>query len=264
MPPSVGIVIATHNKTERLERVLWSLCQQDRSDFTVVVANDAGTLATADLCASFADQLNITHIWATPPGTKPIGAGAARNRAIKLSAAPRILIIDDDCMAPMDLVSVHAALPRNKGAFGFRRHIAEEEQQKLTRATITTLPTLPYRKDCRDNAMTLHRIHKYIANSELSIRNYLWTCHVSYPRDTLLHIGGFWEEMAGSGHEDQEIAVRAFRSGLRFLFLPDTVVYHQDHKKCQLQSAHQHRNRVLLYETLNTGGVVCRRSFLTV
>lgn len=264
MPPSVGIVIATHNKTERLERVLWSLCQQDRSDFSVVVANDAGTTATADLCASFANQLNITHIWAAPSGSKPIGAGATRNRAIKLSAAPRILIIDDDCMAPTDLVSVHAALPADKGAFGFRRHIDEAIQQKLTRATVTSLPVLPHRKDCRDNEMTLHRIHKYIENSELSIRNYLWTCHISYPRDTLLRIGGFWEQMHGSGHEDQEVAVRAFRSGLRFQFLPDTVVYHQDHAKCKLQFAHQQQNRVLLYKTINDRDVVCRPSFLTV
>ena len=43
---------------------------------------------------------------------------------------------------------------------------------------------------------------------------YAWSCHVSYPRNKLFEVGGFWEAFRGAGFEDLEIGLRMTRAGV--------------------------------------------------
>jgi GT2 family glycosyltransferase len=62
-------------------------------------------------------------------------------------------------------------------------------------------------------------------------------------------IGGFWEKLRGSGAEDEELAIRALRAGIRFQVLPEPHVWHQDHLQSELQKQHVNDNRGLCAQT---------------
>lgn len=262
MIPLVSVIIATHQKTSRLAKALLGLRNQTEKNFEVIVADDASDPQTQTLIDAHTTYLTIKYTQTSKSG-KPMGAAFARNCAIAQATAPRTLIIDDDCIAPVHLLAAHAGFGEGAvGAFGLRRHIAEGDHTRIGEGNMHTVSTLPYRKEMRDTESTIANINRLIDAQNSGIRNYLFTCHISYPTATLKQVGGFWQEMRGSGFEDQELGLRMFRAGVRFRFLSDIVVYHQDHKQCVHQANHAARNRMLLHQTMRDPSLVQRKSQL--
>lgn len=88
--PAVTVIIRTFNRPQRLHRCLSSLCSQTRTDFDVVVVNDAGE-DVSDVVGRF-DDLDVrllTHTWNQ-------GRTAALNTGLECALGDYVLFLDDD------------------------------------------------------------------------------------------------------------------------------------------------------------------------
>lgn len=255
----VSVVIATHKKNFYLEKTLKSLTLQTEKSFQVHVVNDGGEPSTIELVNHFKDRLDIHHHWTREPGHQPCGAAATRNVGIRHAQAPRLLIVDDDCLCPFDLVAHHAAVGGNGGVIGFRRFVALDVVKTLTDKHLADIKRrIPSRPEQRHEPKHQRRMAELVRDNKWEIQGYLWTCHLGLPTEIAKSVGGMWEEMLGSGAEDQEFGLRCFRAGVRYRVLADPTVYHMDHPKCQLQINHIPQNRKLLELTKADPKIVVR------
>lgn len=255
----VSIVIATRNKSASLQKVLTTLTFQKEKDFEVHVVNDGGTFETEELCHSFQDRLQLQHHWSVPSNAESMGAAKARNVGIRRALASRLLIVDDDCLCPNDVVAVHAELGNRMLSYiGFRRHVDVEVHKRLTPAQLADVKSVPSKPEMRARPEHLQRMSELCRKGVWQVQSYLWTCHISYPTSVIKKIGGMWEEMKGSGAEDCEFGLRAWRAGVRYQILHDPSVWHMDHPQSSLQIEHLPNNRKLFFQTRDTPGVIVR------
>ena len=87
---SLGVVITTYNRPEKLERCLEHIESQTHLPDEVVIVNDGSQMDYAEVQARFSDS---RFKWLT---IKNQGVSAARNRGISISTADYICLCDDD------------------------------------------------------------------------------------------------------------------------------------------------------------------------
>jgi peptidoglycan/xylan/chitin deacetylase (PgdA/CDA1 family)/glycosyltransferase involved in cell wall biosynthesis len=109
--PELSVLIATHNRPEKLRRCLESLAEQtaDPASFEVVVADDGSPDSTATMVEAFESPWEL-RLLRLPKG----GKSAALNAAIEAAAAPACAFLDDDILAAPGLVAAHLAAHREK------------------------------------------------------------------------------------------------------------------------------------------------------
>ena len=116
--PGMSVVIPTRNRLASLQQALVALARQthDAELFEVLVADDGSSDGTAAFLAAppeYPFSLRSVRL----PGSGP---AAARNRAIRLALAPRVLLLGDDTFPEPDALSRHlaAAAGRELGVQG--------------------------------------------------------------------------------------------------------------------------------------------------
>ena len=251
-PISLSVVIPTRGDKLSLRYVLQTLTQQQRiepGEFEVIVPVDgAGSIDfPGATCAAFSSRINVhcaRHGFTT-------GAAATRNHGWLAATGRRVLFIDDDCLCPPTLLAHHANVAGNIALLGFRRHIEQHEWLGWPATNYPTgdLQQLPSFEETRARSKCRLAIAAMLRTGSPDINAWAYTCHISYPRPILERIGGFWEQMYGSGYEDRDLALRAHRAGVRFEQLPWPPVYHLNHPKCPLQGEHAPHNKKLFERT---------------
>lgn len=105
----ISVVIATYNKPQFLERVLWGYAVQSRRDFEVVVADDGSGPETASAIrrVQSATGLDLLHVWHEDRGFRKTDI---LNRAIVAATGDHLLFTDGDCIPRRDLIDTHHAL----------------------------------------------------------------------------------------------------------------------------------------------------------
>jgi GT2 family glycosyltransferase len=201
--PAVSVVVATHNRPERLARLLTALRGQDlpADRFELVVVDDGSPPATgAVLEAELArGELSLRVV----RNNNPSGPAGARNAGWPLARATLVAFTDDDCTpVPGWLSSALDAAARTPGA-------------------IIQGPTEPH-PDERDRiSLFTHTV----VQRQLG-PNYE-TCNIFYPREILEALGGFDETFGpGSAGEDTDLAWRALAEGHAAVFAPAAQVFH--------------------------------------
>ncbi|MFA7278137.1 MAG: glycosyltransferase family 2 protein [Candidatus Gracilibacteria bacterium] len=119
----ISIVIPTYNRADVLKECLECLSRQTcaATDFEVVVVNDGGTDATADVVNSFITQGKISVRYFEKNNE---GQGIARNVGVKEAKGEIIAFIGDDIFVKEDFVQRHLDMHKqhpeeNAGVLGF-------------------------------------------------------------------------------------------------------------------------------------------------
>lgn len=105
--PSISLIIATYNKVDWLEKVLWGYSQQNYPNFEVIIADDGSTEETKQLIDRFKDDypVNISHVWHEDEGYR---RQKILNEAIVSAKNDYILFTDGDCIPREDFIETHA------------------------------------------------------------------------------------------------------------------------------------------------------------
>jgi glycosyltransferase involved in cell wall biosynthesis len=197
---AVSVVVATHDRPARLERLLDALAAQSlTSRFEVVVADDGGRPATGQVLNRWVggERLSVRRV---PSGGG--GPAAARNAGWRLSEAPLVAFTDDDCEPdPGWLGALLQAAASAPGALIQGRTVPNPVELGTARGLVRT-------------------------KSVTGLGPWFQTCNVLYPRSVLQELGGFDERFTGPFGEDADLAWRAIEAGVPAVFAPEASVRH--------------------------------------
>jgi glycosyltransferase involved in cell wall biosynthesis len=204
--PLVSVVLATHNRADRLQALLESLREQtlDRERFEVVVVDDASSDGrTPEVLDAEAarGELRLTLI------RRDVAEGPAhaRNKGWRVAKAALIAFTDDDCVVvPRWLEAALEVAGEHPGAVIQGRTDANpdpEEQRLLSPFSHTVV------------------VQRLGPSYE--------TCNVFYPRELLELLGGFDEEsFSMPGGEDTDLAWKAMEIGRETAWAEEAQAYH--------------------------------------
>ena len=203
-PPAVSVVVATHDRADRLERLLDSLeglaCE---FAFEVVVVDDGSRDGTADLLERRrrSEHLGLRVV----TRAQAAGPATARDMGWRTAQAELIAFTDDDCRVhPGWLAAGRRAAAQEPGGIVQGRTEPDPEQ--------------------RDRRGPFSRTIEVLAPDAA-----FQTCNVFYPRALLEQLDGFDIESFGRspGGEDADLAWRAIEAGAPTTFAPEAIVYHE-------------------------------------
>ena len=219
-PPSLALIIPTHNRGAILERTIRAHARSPLwLTIELIVVDDGSTDNTAARLAQLAVEFsNITFI-TTPNG----GPARARNRAASLATAPILLFLGDDT-EPVDDNLIHT-------------HLNAHARFPAKTVAVLGKITWPARDDFLVNLVMRHIQgdgqqqfgYKFLTPYTLYDWRYFWSSNISLKRDIItdwLH-DGFDERFALAAFEDTEFAYRlAQQSGLEILYVPAAALAH--------------------------------------
>jgi cellulose synthase/poly-beta-1,6-N-acetylglucosamine synthase-like glycosyltransferase len=200
--PVVSVVVATRDRSARLESLLAALTRQTlpAAAFELVVVDDASADGTAGVLARVAAASELRIRVMAGQGRGP---AAARNIGWRAALAPLVAFTDDDCEpTPAWLAELLAAAKANAGG-------------------IVQGPTAPLPRE-----RYLLRRGPARTKSIDSLGPWFQTCNILYPRAVLERVGGFDERFQRPFGEDADLAWRAIGSGAPPAFAPAAIVHH--------------------------------------
>jgi GT2 family glycosyltransferase len=210
MPPTVSVIIPTHNRRASAQRALHALSAQSypRAALDIIVVADGCTDGTAELAtAGWPIAVRVTD-------QPHAGPANARNRGAAAARGDLLIFLDDDIEVVPGFVAAHAEL-----------HAAPDT------VVIGYLP--PHLQGRRDFFAVMLRAwweamfermrdpgHRF-GYSDLLSGNF------SISRLLFDRAGGFDEELRC--HEDYELGYRLIGAGARFRFAPAAAGWHHEH-----------------------------------
>jgi glycosyltransferase involved in cell wall biosynthesis len=199
-----SVVVATHNRSARLVRLLDALRTQTvpLEQFEVVVVDDASTDDTAAVLAEHAARgdLRLRVLRRDRSG----GPGAARNEGWRAATAPVVAFTDDDCRpAPGWLEAALAVMDAHENEVVVQGRINYDPEEE-------------------------HLIGPYSRSLGVVALDGWWaTANMVYPRALVEWLGGFDEvTFTGPGGEDTDLGWRATYEGVPIVFSEDALVWH--------------------------------------
>lgn len=108
---NLSLVFTTYNSTAWLQKVLWSVLQQQHRDFETVIADDGSSDATRALIDSMQSDFEranipLRHVWQSDKGFRKC---RILNKAIVQTQHEYIVFTDGDCILRNDFLTEHVA-----------------------------------------------------------------------------------------------------------------------------------------------------------
>ena len=209
----ISVVLSTYERVDALRVVLRAYNAIARDDFEVLVADDGSGPETAAAIAELARDVHypLVHIWHENVGFR---LAAIRNLALRAARGSVIVFTDGDCIPLSDTLDGHARVCRPGVAHAGARHfLCEDETEAVLQEAA---PDAERWRRCG----RLERTVSYAKNGiyrmlSLKDRPKLITANAAVHRDDLRAVNGFDERFEGWGYEDEDLARRLRRTGVR-------------------------------------------------
>ncbi len=216
---NVSIVVPCFNEEANIKPCLESLAAQDYiDDFEIVVIDNDST----DQSLAIITDLALLHPFIRLSIEYKKGTSAVRNNGVKTAKYDLVAFIDADCEAPPDWL---ALLVRNYSSMKLKyangigvggRNIAPENANPFNKALEIVLDTY---------------IGSFSSIQGRQLKHSVLVPHVPlvnalYEKEKIITIGGFNESLLSEA-EDAEINYRLSNAGFRFLYVPESFVWHK-------------------------------------
>lgn len=210
--PELSVIIPTYNRSAIVAKCLRALCTQtcEAQRYELIVSDDGSRDGTAAAVAAV-QAAYPAHAFVYLHQDNA-GANRARNRAIAAARGALLLFINDDTIAVPQLLVEHLA-----------QHALHADDRLAVLGRMTVSPELP---PSRLAPLHLDRAFAGLKEGEVLDWRAFFTCNVSVKK-SLLQRGGLFEERMRY-HEDLELAWRLSALGLRVLYRPQALGWH-DH-----------------------------------
>ena len=253
----IAVIVTTYNRPDALAAVLEGFLSQSDRNFELLIADDGSTSDTADLIAQYQARapFPIQHVWQEDDGFR---AAAIRNRAIAATTADYIVLIDGDCVPPVDFVVSQRALAE-PGWFlaGNRLMLTQEFTQQVLHDKLPIhlwrmrdwLPALKH--GYIERWLPLIRLMHLGPLRKLTPQRWKGakTCNLSAYRKDLLFVNGLDESYTGWGLEDSDLVIRLIRAGVRHksarFSVPVLHLWHQENDRSNLVQNQQRLDAAL-------------------
>jgi GT2 family glycosyltransferase len=211
-----SIIVPVFNRPDEVDELLESLCSQTLKDFEVVIVEDGSQKPCKDVCAKYADILDL-HYYAKPNS----GPGQSRNYGVERAQGEYALILDSDVVLPQGFIqAIVDELSREEAvAWGGpdASHPSFTPIQKAISYSMTSFFTTGGIRGGKANnkaAFQLKKLDKFYPRSfNMGIR-----------RDVYLQLGGFSKMRFG---EDIDFSYRIVEAGYQPRLFPEAWVWHK-------------------------------------
>ena len=199
--PRASVVLATHDRADRLAALLDGLRAQTADGFEVVVVDDASTDDTPRVLREEAARGDLELRTVRFEANR--GPAAARNAGWRAARAPFVAFTDDDCVPSP----------------GWLEAMLEAHAQQP--AALVQGRTDPHPDELHADGPFSRTLRVHRAGPHFQ------TCNVAYPRALLERLGGFDEvTFTVPGGEDADLAWRALGDGVPVAFSQRAQVFH--------------------------------------
>ncbi len=161
----------------------------------------------------------------------PVPPGIARNIGVASSSGELIIFLDADCIVDENFIGRHKIL--------------HDKFKNCLVGGSVLFPKSGYLQLC-DNVSTFHEYMPHLREAE---RRVLPTLNLSLERKAWDQLGGFLSYAAG---EDAEFAYRARKHGMRLIFSPEPLLFHQ-HNRASLTAVLMHAWRFGRFSPILSG-----------
>jgi GT2 family glycosyltransferase len=216
MGPALSIILSTHERPDALALSLEGIraAAAGAGSLEVVVADDGSGPATAAVIRRFAAsaEFRVSHIRQEPQGFR---LAASRNNAVRAAGGEALVFVDGDCILQPDALHLHRARCRPGWAHtGARIMLGQDETAALLLDPRIHVPAI------RSEKKRLRRL--YLANlfyrlTRLKPRPKLAAANCAVHRSDFAAVNGFDERFIGWGYEDDDLARRLRRNGVRII-----------------------------------------------
>lgn len=237
--PKITVIIATYNKTDWLEKVLFGYSTQTYNDFDIIIADDGSTNETKELIDKFKQNypVEITHAWHEDKGYR---RQKILNEAIVMAENEYILFTDGDCIPREDFVETHAKYAE-KGYFlsggycklpmDISEAIAENDiksKRCFEVSWLKTQGTLNWKNKLKLSAKNGYaNLMDSITPTGATFNN----CNSSAWKTDLIAINGYDERMQYGG-PDRELGERLVNNGIKTKQIRyKAICLHLDHAR---------------------------------
>ena len=230
----ISVVVSTYERPAHLARCLRSLAAQRGVDgrFEVVVSDDGSRDHTPELVERFRREVDFPVAFLTH-AKEGFQQSRCRNDGIRASSAPYLLFIDADCLLPPDhLAQTLAARQPGVARAGDCFRIDEAGSSRIDESSVQSGRYLD------DLAPAVRRWHRHAHRKAVfyqvthnRMRPKLIGWNMAMWRTDVERINGFDERFRAWSCEDDDIAMRLRKSGVRILTaLGYTHAYHLWHE----------------------------------
>lgn len=226
-----SVLVPVYNRPNEVKELLESLTTQSFSDFEVVIVEDGSSVTCEEVCASFADRLNIHYFFKANSGP-----GQTRNYAAERAQGEYLLILDSDVILPVDYLKNTAdELSREYAdAFG-GPDAAHESFTDLQKAISYSMTSFFTTGGIRGGKKKMDKF--YPRSFNLGVK-----------ADVFKALEGFSDMRFG---EDIDFSIRIFKGGYKCRLFPESWVWHKrrtDLKKFFKQVYNSGMARINLYK----------------
>lgn len=209
----LSVVIPSHNKLPLLQQTLAALETQTLpvARREIVVVDDASSDGTGEwLAGHAADATRGVRVVTAP---RNLGRAGARNLGAEAARGAWLLFLDDDIVAPPELLAAHYRILVANPGWGVIGRV-------VTAPGLVDAPHFHY-IDSRGIAKV---------TGDVVPARYFVTQNAAVPRAAFLRVGGFDRGFSSYGFEDMEVAFRLEeQAGVRFRPLRAPVPHHVHH-----------------------------------
>ena len=222
VPDLISVIVATYDREDALDAVLWGLSRQSDRGFEVVIADDGSPPTTAAVVEGWRSRLEVplSHVWQKNCGFR---AAEIRNRAILACRGDYCIFLDGDCIAVPDFIATHRRLAES-GWFvtGNRVLLSPALTDAVLRKKLRP-QTWPVRRwighRLGGGVNRLAALWRLPLGPLRKLRPRQWrgarSCNLAVWRSDLERIDGFDACFTGWGREDSDLLIRLLRCGLR-------------------------------------------------
>lgn len=216
--PQVSVILSTYNRPDALQRAVEGYGRSTFRSFELIVADDGSGPDTRALVERLARRaaFPLRHVWQPDEGFR---LAAIRNAAVRAARGAILLFTDGDCVPLDGLLEAHASSCRPGIAVAGGRCWLSGAQTDLVLASTEGAQAVgPRVRRAAWPGLRLERLkgrlHRLL---HLKPRPRLTTANASVHRDDVLRVNGFDERFEGWGYEDEDLARRLRRVGVRIV-----------------------------------------------
>lgn len=254
----VSLMISTYNTPQYLRLTLSSVMSQTVMPDEVIIADDGSGEETRVLIQEMRVIMSVplVHVWHEDKGFRLAGI---RNKAIKASTCDYIIQIDGDIVLDKHFIEDHKRYAK-QGYYctGSRAMVSKE----LTETAILSGYFLPQWY----SAGIKHRLNALRCPFLVShFHNYrrINGCNMAFWKKDLYAVNGYNEDIVGWGYEDNDIAERIERLGIRKRHIKFSAIeYHLWHKESPRND--QDSNRRIVERNRDTGIIKCPKGLVNI
>ncbi len=245
---STSLVISTYNRPDALEACLESVRTQSLLPMEVIVADDGSTAETAELVRRMADKfpVPVIHVWHEDKGFR---LAKIRNRAMARACGEYIIQTDGDILLHRHFIADHVRFARHGHyAKGVRVRLDESTTPKFISSPGLTPRFWDKGLSDKKKAMRCLPLAAWFATHFKKDKALALGCNMAFFKSDIVTVNGYDEAFEGWGREDDDIAHRLFRAGVKMRDVRFAAVcYHLWHpensradweanlRKCQLR-----------------------------